>query len=193
MPKEKTYDKAQVIENVTNLFQQKGYNGTSMQDIVETTKLGRSSIYNSFESKQALFLEVLKSYDKRYGKLIGEAVDKSTNALETIGNIFDVHINVIVQDETQSGCLWVNTKAELWNTDEFMTKILVKGQNNFFNLFFNLIEAGQKEKSINLNSNAEHYALYLVSSIHGLRLTGKSHQNKNDLNKIKELTLKCLE
>ncbi|WP_324027037.1 TetR/AcrR family transcriptional regulator [Maribacter sp. BPC-D8] len=193
MPKEKTYDKAQVVDTVINLFQKKGYNGTSMQDIVETTKLGRSSIYNSFDSKQGLFEEVLKSYGARYNKLITKAIDCSSNAFEAIHNIFGVHINVIVNDKTHSGCLWVNTKAELWNTDKYMTEVLKKSQKDFLNLFVNLVELGQKEKTINSNSNAESYALYLITAIHGLRLTGKSHQNRKELEELTSLSLKCLE
>ena len=62
MPKVETFNKEQVLNNVIRLFHEKGYNATSMQDLVDATGLNRSSIYNSFGSKKELFQESLKTY-----------------------------------------------------------------------------------------------------------------------------------
>ena len=42
------------------LFAQKGYNGTSMNDIVEASGQSKGAIYNHFESKERLFLSLLE-------------------------------------------------------------------------------------------------------------------------------------
>ena len=64
MPKTESFDRKEVLEQAKEAFWKKGYGSTSMQDLVEATKLNRSSIYNSFGDKFNLFLECLKLYQK---------------------------------------------------------------------------------------------------------------------------------
>lgn len=193
MPKTETFDRQEVIASATDLFQKKGYNGTSIGDLVEVTKLSRSSIYNSFDSKLNFFLEVLNAYSRNYGGLFTEAINKATDSKMAIQNIFDLHLNIMVEDKTSSGCLFVNTKAEMWNEDEIIGKNLKKGQNGLYKLFLNLIVKGKDDNSITAKTDSNEIALYLVTALHGFRLTGISHQNKSDLKKIKKMILKCLE
>ena len=61
MPKTITFDRTEVVQNVMELFWKKGYNGTSMQDLVDVTGLNRSSFYNTFGDKFSLFEEALKT------------------------------------------------------------------------------------------------------------------------------------
>ena len=56
MPKTKQFDEAEVLEKAKELFTEKGYNGTSMDDLVQVTGLSRSSIYDTFGDKHGLFL-----------------------------------------------------------------------------------------------------------------------------------------
>ena len=64
------FDRNTVIQKAQEVFWTKGYNGTSMQDLVDATQLNRSSIYNSFGSKHDLFQETLKDYAKDFDKVM---------------------------------------------------------------------------------------------------------------------------
>ena len=113
MPKEELFDRTEVLDRAIDLFQRKGYNGTSIGDLEEATKLKRSSIYNSFDSNQNMFFEVMKAYSKRYGVLLSKAIQEAKDVPEAILNIFEVHIDVMTKDKTHSGCLFVNSKGSL--------------------------------------------------------------------------------
>ena len=56
MPKTEIFNRVDVLDKAAKIFSNKGFNGTSMQDLVDTTGLNRSSIYNSFGSKLDLSL-----------------------------------------------------------------------------------------------------------------------------------------
>jgi TetR/AcrR family transcriptional regulator, transcriptional repressor for nem operon len=56
MPRIKAFDETDIIEKAKNLFQLKGYEGTSMQDLVDTLQISRSSIYDTFGDKHQLNL-----------------------------------------------------------------------------------------------------------------------------------------
>ena len=65
MPKSVTFDTENVMENVMELFWRKGYNGTSMQELVNATGLNRSSLYNTYGDKFSLFEQAIQGYSVR--------------------------------------------------------------------------------------------------------------------------------
>ena len=59
------FDEEATLDKVMDLFWSTGYADTSAQDLVDRTGLSRSSLYNSFGDKHALFLRVLQRYRER--------------------------------------------------------------------------------------------------------------------------------
>jgi TetR/AcrR family transcriptional repressor of nem operon len=60
MGKRKTFNTEEVLLQIGYLFIEKGYNGTSIGDIVDKTGLLRGSLYSTFGSKQGMFISVLR-------------------------------------------------------------------------------------------------------------------------------------
>lgn len=116
------FDYTEKLEVARNLFWEKGYHATSMHDIVAAMDLNRSSIYNSYGSKQALFLKCLDNYaafkkDQYYKASL--AKPKAIDALE--------HIIRDVVDQTltdNKACLIVNTVFELAASDKDVKQLL---------------------------------------------------------------------
>ena len=71
MPRVEIFNRDEVLEKAVRLFHNKGYNATSMQDLVDATGLNRSSIYNSFGSKKELYQQSLRAYKEQANKYCG--------------------------------------------------------------------------------------------------------------------------
>ncbi|NMH88276.1 TetR/AcrR family transcriptional regulator [Flavivirga algicola] len=184
MPKVETFDKELVLKKATNVFNDKGFNATSMQDLVDATALNRSSIYNSFGNKLDLFLECLKSYQGVYTIKISETLHKGQNPLHAIELLFKFYINEIVEDKDNMGCLITNCTSEMANQDKSIDKFLNDNQRSFIALLEELVRKGQKESIINLNKTANEYAWYLFTSILGFRTIGIMISDKKELKSI---------
>lgn len=192
MPKVEVFDKELVLEQAARVFHDKGYNATSMQDLVDATGLNRSSIYNSFESKLNLFMACLKSYQSKYGDKITKELQQAENALNAIERLFGFYLNEIVNDGEDKGCLLVNATSEMANQEACVTGFLVNNREWFVGLLEGLVEKGQQEGSINKDRSPEAYALYLFSSLQGFRTTGILLSNKSDLQNIIDITLQII-
>ncbi len=59
------FDPQKTLHRATMLFWRKGYEATSMQDLVDTLEINRYSIYNTLGDKQALFELCLEYYEGR--------------------------------------------------------------------------------------------------------------------------------
>ncbi|MBB5711853.1 AcrR family transcriptional regulator [Sphingomonas xinjiangensis] len=60
------YDENEVLDIVLWLFWERGYEGTSLSDILAATNLTKSSLYLVFGSKESLFPRALERYDREY-------------------------------------------------------------------------------------------------------------------------------
>ena len=106
------YDKEMVLSNAMQIFWKKGFESTSMKDLVDATGLTTRSMYNLFESKNGLFQACLKWYyhlgvREHFEQLIRE------DGLEAIRNFFEF----LAERKTKNGCLYVNTASDRINID----------------------------------------------------------------------------
>src|ERR1700754_4407625 len=62
MARTKEFDENEVLSKAVDLFWLKGYNATSMQDLVDGLGISRSSLYDTYGDKHTLFIKALESY-----------------------------------------------------------------------------------------------------------------------------------
>ena len=170
MPKSVTFDREQVMENVKELFWRKGYNGTSMQDLVDVTGLNRSSFYNSFGDKFSLFEEALKTYQFQQDELLKESFSQAKSPKQAIISLFK-GISDDIRSGNQKGCMLTSCTAELGAENEKIRDFLVDNKDKVVGSFATLIEKAQSVGEIDQKKSAKTLALFLFSSLQGLRLT----------------------
>ncbi|WP_298901791.1 TetR/AcrR family transcriptional regulator [uncultured Psychroserpens sp.] len=192
MPKTETFNKDLVISQAIEVFHDKGYNATSMQDLVEATGLNRSSIYNSFGCKLSLFMECLNAYQLRYHKKSNTVLLDAKNSIDAIELLFHMYMNEMLSDSEDRGCLIANCKSEMANHDDKITSFLTQNQNYTIDFFEQLVAKGQQDQHINSNKSANEYALYLFSSLQGFRMTGILIRDKKHLQSIIKTILQTL-
>ncbi|WP_353777578.1 TetR family transcriptional regulator [Winogradskyella sp. 3972H.M.0a.05] len=192
MPKVEVFDRALVLNQVTEVFHLKGYNATSMQDIVDSTGLNRSSIYNSFGNKMNLFLECLKTYRDDHNRSMSKLFLKAENPLDAINILFEFYINEISKDTDNKGCLICNCISEMANQDEAIVSFLMQNQVQMLNILEDLINEGQTQGVINKKQQPRDYAYYLLSSLQGMRTTGVLLEKDAQLKTIKTAIIQTI-
>jgi AcrR family transcriptional regulator len=65
--------RAHVLETATRLFAARGYDATSIEDVLAATSLSRGALYHHFPSKEALFEAVLDAVEAEIAQLLGAA------------------------------------------------------------------------------------------------------------------------
>ena len=193
MPRVETFEREEAIRNAMEVFWEKGYNGTSIQDLVDATGLNRSSIYNSFGSKQELYKLSLEFYEGENNKMFQKLLLKSSTSLEAIRKILESSIPAILEDEEGKGCFIMNCKSELGSSDETLRQWLVNNQDRSVSLFTELVRDGQENGLINQDQDADKYAYDLFNTFQGLRMTGMLTQDKGILQNIIDNALKNIQ
>jgi len=192
MPRTEVFNRGEVLDKAKNIFWLKGYNGTSMQDLVDATGLNRSSIYNSFGSKMELYLQTLKKYQGEIGVLFDKANKQNRDAIETIGLVFLYVLKDILEDTEEKGCMLINCNTEMGNQDTQLRGLLEANQERLVDIFQDLVTQGQAEGSIRTDEKSELLAYYLVNAFQGFRISGMNTKDTVILKSIIQNILKTI-
>jgi TetR/AcrR family transcriptional regulator, transcriptional repressor for nem operon len=170
MPRNKEFDYKEKLTTARDLFWNKGYNATSMQDLVDTMEINRSSLYLTYGSKHDLFLKSLHDYIQQKDKQYHQAASGSEDPLEAISNI--VH-SVLKSALQNANCLFTNSVFELGSSDKEVRAVLAAQTLRAVELFEKLLTQAKKEGSLNTQRSPRALAQFLVSglvSIHNTQI-----------------------
>src|SRR5579859_7958501 len=70
----RTFDEGWALEKATQVFRSRGYDGATIDDLVDGMGVGRPSLYAVFGDKRTIFLRALKAYAERKGALAAKAL-----------------------------------------------------------------------------------------------------------------------
>jgi len=192
MPRTEDFNRVQVLDKAKNAFWMKGYNGTSIQDLVDATGLNRSSIYNSFGSKMEFYQESLKHYQNESSSIFDKAKKQERTAIETIGLIFVYVLEDILGDSERKGCMLINCHTEMGNQDAQLNALFSANQERLVSIFEELVNQGQEDGSIRKSEKSDLLAYYLVNAFQGFRITGMNMTDPKVLKSIIQNVLKTI-
>src|SRR5215813_3956869 len=111
MGRPREFDVDAALDRATELFWQRGYEGTSVQDLVETLGINRASLYATFGDKAQLFESVLERYDCWVDASVGRALAPPAAGAEAMRAYFSALIPGATRKSGPRGCLVLNTVA----------------------------------------------------------------------------------
>ena len=192
MPRQKDFDETVVLDLAVQLFWTKGYNGTSMQDIVDHLGISRSSLYDTFGDKRQLFLKALHRYQQQQGGFWMTKAEKSATTLPFLRAMFENAILEISEDPLSKGCFMVNAAVELAPHDPEVSQIVNKNRCQMENAFAALILKGQLTGEISTKKDALSFARFLFHVFSSIRLAAKSAIEPDELEDIMEVAFSVL-
>lgn len=113
------YNNDVVMNSAMHLFWRKGYEATSMKDLVEVTGLTTRSMYNKFGSKNGFFEACLQWYYENGAKFMIERL-KAEDGLVAIRHFFEF----LGKRRDKNGCMYVNTASDRENIDPIAINVI---------------------------------------------------------------------
>lgn len=189
MARTKEFDEDAVLLKAMRLFWERGYEKTSVSDLVEHMGIHKKSIYDTFGDKQSLYVKALK----RYGKMMSERLQRYDN-LTSITAIQTMFQRVVQREDEAfpKGCLLVNTMVELGLHDAECKDWINQWSAGYRKKLRVWIEKGQQAREIDPRLNAEELAYYLFNALVGLRVLVKTTDDQTILQTIIETTMSVL-
>lgn len=122
MPRQKQFEPEQVLGKALEVFWEKGYEGASIQDLVERMGINRFSLYDTFGDKHDLFLAVLDRYRDTVASRFLAPLEQTDRGLAAIRQCLRAILTEGPAGQQYRGCLMVNATAELAGRDAEATR-----------------------------------------------------------------------
>ena len=193
MARHKGFVPDDVIDKSIDVFLAKGYEATSVKDIVETTNVHPGSLYNAFGSKKEIFKKALERFVQvsRFNVTLAEAETAPPRA--TIERLFHDLIDSTGQRGAVGKCLVTNAVMELGGVDDEVTAWLEALFQTSEKLLCRLIERGQAAGEIASPRPARELARFLAGTVQGMQMMSRLGSAREELRAVSRIALSVLD
>jgi TetR/AcrR family transcriptional regulator, transcriptional repressor for nem operon len=188
MARLREFDTDEVMEAVINAFWQRGYEATSLADLMEVTGLQKGSIYKAFGDKRSLFIKALQCYLDRIYSLTREVLSNSSPQ-KALTSWFELLSDTAANPEVNKGCFALNSLIEMAPHDEEVAKMLEYQYSRIGKLLETVIAQGQKERVFRQDLSPQQLRQMLLITANGTLAAGRASFLKPDLPDVIESIL----
>lgn len=192
MARPREFDPDTVLEQALQVFWAKGYEMTSLDDLCEATRLNRSSLYATFGDKHALFLKTIDRYGDGAVVRMLTALSRPVPIREAVAEFVSDIVDRIASGPGRTGCYIGNCVAEVARHDHDAAVSLRRHLDRVEATFRSGFAEAKRRGELSSDTDIDALARFLVSSIQGLRLIGKTTNDRNALQDIARVMLRCL-
>jgi TetR/AcrR family transcriptional repressor of nem operon len=184
MVRPRQFNEQQVIDKALHIFRKQGYQGSSLHDLMRAMAISKSSFYDTFGSKHALFLTTLSRFHETGAIYNFIGVNADMPVKTSVSNVFKVLIDSIIAGD--GGCLYGNCAVEFADADAEISNHIRNGINRLELMFSELIKQGQISSQIAKTVNRQSAARQLTATFYGLQVMAHAGLSREFLDEIAE-------
>jgi TetR/AcrR family transcriptional repressor of nem operon len=172
------FDPEVALDAAVQVFWRQGYEATTMTDLLAAMSLSKSSLYQTFGSKQQLFERCLARYVDWLSAKMAKELAGSESGRSFIEDTFQAVANTAQQSEGARGCLIANSANEFGQREPTLAIPVADGLQRFSRVFMEAVQRAQSEGSISAEADPRAMANYLLGTMNGLRTMIKAGADK---------------
>jgi TetR/AcrR family transcriptional repressor of nem operon len=190
MARPKEFDRDAVLDRAMDLFWERGFEATSVGDLVDRLGIGRQSLYDTFGDKRALYLAALDRYRERFGVLVPDALAKDLPVRRLIRELLQGAIDASLA--SGRSCMLIDAAAERCPHDAEVKRRFCGNAARIEEAFAARLEESRRRGEIAAHHDPRALALYFVNALNGLQIMAKSTGDRRALEQVADVTVSIL-
>jgi TetR/AcrR family transcriptional regulator, transcriptional repressor for nem operon len=172
----------EIIRKAAPIFNQRGYDGAALSDLMRATGLEKGGIYRHFDSKEQLAAE---AFDYAWR----ETLDARIHDLNTVPNTVD-RLKQLVGNFVErrgvipGGCPLLNTAIDTDDGNSVLRRRARKALHGWRSYLTSMIRAGIKAREIRSRIDAKKLATLIISSLEGAVMVYRLERNEEALRAV---------
>ena len=193
MARKKSFDEIEVLQKALHLFWRKGYNATSIQDLVDELGINRASLYDTWGDKHNLYIAALKLYRQSASSRLLDDIRSDMPARQVVESFMLRIVNDVILDKERKGCFLVNATTELANLDPEINQMVEENRKTIVEVLAEIIKEGQGKGEFKSQKSPQALARFIFNAVNGLRVVGKADVPLDEMKEVVEITLSALD
>jgi TetR/AcrR family transcriptional repressor of nem operon len=193
MSRPKEFNPDDAIEKATQVFWHKGYEATSVEDLLRAMGLNRGSLYDTFGDKRQLFLKVMDRYCTSFVGPKLSLLDQPGPALPTLHRFINGMIEGGLADPQRRGCFISNTVMELSPHEEEIAGRLRRALKVVEDAFFKVLARAKEQGELKDDKDPRALARFLTTMMQGAVVMIKAGTSADVVKQTTETGLSILE
>lgn len=172
MARPREFDEKAALAQAMDLFWRKGYEATSVDDLLTTMGISRASLYATFGDKHRLYERALDLYYEKHGAPIVAALSGPGGIEERLG----AALRVVIEDARRGdrrGCMATNTLVELANLDPPLRRTSRRMLDELERVLLETLEAAKADKELPRGADPKALSRFYMATMTGLRVMAR--------------------
>lgn len=192
MARPRAFDRDQVLDIAIEVFRQKGFDGTSTDDLISAMQIGRQSLYATFGDKRSLYLEALRRYNTNSIVDLLDARREATSPRQTIEAVlfaFAEHTG----EPSANACLGVNSICEFGTSDDDVVRINHESGQTLQRFLERNLRDAQSEGEVDKALDPKRAAQFIAVTLMGMKVSARAGADVAALRNIARMALRSLD
>ena len=182
------YDKERSLNAALAVFWRKGYEATSLADLCEAMGMSKSTLYAVFGDKRQLFLSAIRAYSDNLLDELRKNYERSAGPIEFIEQILRSVAREAGPRGERRGCLVMNSATEFAQSDRDVARIVGHTLEQMAQIFATALAGARRDGKIRVGAPGS-MALYLVSTIAGMKTMVKGGRSEHELRLLVDMVM----
>ena len=188
----KEFDREEALACAVEVFWEKGFHATSVDDLLARMGIGRQSLYDTFGDKESLFCEAIRHYHRSVAHNLTEVLQAEGSPCGNIRRLFETVIATF--GDGGRGCLVVNASIEFAGSDP-KSPVLCALRSAFSELERALrqtlkraVAAGELADDFDVSQ----WATFLAANLQGMLVMAKTGASRQTLQRVAQGALSAI-
>ncbi len=188
----RSFDKDDALKKAMYVFWEKGYEGTTMVDLIESIGMKAPSIYAAFGNKDAIFKEVIKTYLPIVVEDQLAALNRSSEIYESVEATLKACVNLYTSEDNPHTCLVMTAAINTAPGHEEHVGALRILREKYKAAWQKRFEQAKFDKQLADDANPSDLAEYFTTLIQGMTIKAKDGASKDSLDATVKLAMQVL-
>jgi TetR/AcrR family transcriptional repressor of nem operon len=168
-----------IIAAAAPIFNQRGFDGCSMQDLMSATGLEKGGIYRHFANKQDLAAEAFNFALTQNVKVRTDHLDDIPGAIATLRAVIKIFVET--PSVVPGGCPLMNTAIDADDGNEVLRDLARKGIQDWRTRLCTIVEAGIAKGEIRKKTDPRRVANTIIATLEGALMISRLENSKTAL------------
>jgi len=193
MARSKEFDTNLVLHKAMEVFGHYGYEGTSLQLLLDGLGIARQSLYDTYGTKRDLFVKAVNHYVNDKSTNVVVYLEKTTPVKKAISDIFSIIVETLNDEQRRRECFILNSAIDQIPHDPEIAELFKQDKIRLEKALYEALLRGKEQGEFSPQQDLRALAQYLYHARYALTQAAKFTEDSNVIEQITTVTLSVLD